>query len=65
MTLKSVEGVEDKGLRFGWKGTLDVKLYVIAFLIKGKLQHSQKIYSRQSYIIPFTLISEEIPLVSY
>lgn len=43
LTLNSVE-VEDKGLRFRWKRTLDVKLYTIAFLIMGKLQHSQKLY---------------------
>lgn len=44
MTLNSVEGVEDKGLRLEWKRTLHVKLCIIAFLIKGKLQHSQKLY---------------------
>lgn len=44
MTLNSVEGVGDKGLRFGWKRALDVKIYILAFLIKGKLQHSQKLY---------------------
>lgn len=44
MTLNSVEGVEDKGLRLGWKRTLDVKLYIVAFVIKDKLQQSQKLY---------------------
>lgn len=44
MTLNSVEGVEDKGLRFGWKGTLGAQVYIVAFLMKYKLQHSQKLY---------------------
>lgn len=43
MTFNSMEGVEDRGLRFGWKGTLGAKVYIIAFLIKCKLQHSQKL----------------------
>lgn len=65
MTLISMEGVEDKGLRFGWKRTFDVKLYTIAFWIKSKLQQSQKLYYNYFYILLFTLTSEEIPLVSY